>query len=266
MHNELEIDSKDFQEQPKDHQKDPQVIHEDLNDYQKDNTNTESEIDSEDELMPKEFNTNFILKKKTVWTERILQDLLFRSTTEPTTKSNGHKDQIFVCENCDKKFDGSTRLKRHKMMHTDERKYLRKQLYSCQKCQKFFKRESLLKRHDLLHTGEKPFACQFCGFKSRLKHNMKLHEKSHQNEKPFSCMKCFKRFKYANHLRIHDQIHSSSKNKQYFCKYCTKKFENISGVIIHERVHTGKSLSEALILASTNPQYDKRLFIDLPGL
>ena len=26
---------------------------------------------------------------------------------------------------------------------------------------------------------------------------------------------------------------------------------------------TGKSFSEALILASTNPQYDKRLFIDL---
>ena len=27
---------------------------------------------------------------------------------------------------------------------------------------------------------------------------------------------------------------------------------------------TGKSLSEALIFASTNPQYDKRLFIELP--
>ena len=27
---------------------------------------------------------------------------------------------------------------------------------------------------------------------------------------------------------------------------------------------TGKSLSEAFILTSTNPQYNKRLFIDLP--
>ena len=27
---------------------------------------------------------------------------------------------------------------------------------------------------------------------------------------------------------------------------------------------TGKSFSEALILVSTNPQYDKRLFIELP--
>ena len=29
---------------------------------------------------------------------------------------------------------------------------------------------------------------------------------------------------------------------------------------------TSKSFSEALIFASTNPQYDKRLFIDLPVL
>ena len=28
--------------------------------------------------------------------------------------------------------------------------------------------------------------------------------------------------------------------------------------------YTGKSLSEAFILTSTNPQYDKRLLIDLP--
>ena len=30
------------------------------------------------------------------------------------------------------------------------------------------------------------------------------------------------------------------------------------------KLDTGKSFSETLIIASTNPQYDKRLFIDLP--
>ena len=34
--------------------------------------------------------------------------------------------------------------------------------------------------------------------------------------------------------------------------------------IINMCVSTGKSLSEAFILTSTNPQYDERLFIDLP--
>ena len=31
----------------------------------------------------------------------------------------------------------------------------------------------------------------------------------------------------------------------------------------HDPIDTGKSLSEALIFASTNPQYDYRLFIEL---
>ena len=34
--------------------------------------------------------------------------------------------------------------------------------------------------------------------------------------------------------------------------------------MLTERLITGKSLSEALILGSTNPKYDKKLFIDLP--
>ena len=43
----------------------------------------------------------------------------------------------------------------------------------------------------------------------------------------------------------------------------TRKQKNYSELEIIAFV-TGKSFSEALILASTNPQYGKRLFIDLP--
>ena len=35
-------------------------------------------------------------------------------------------------------------------------------------------------------------------------------------------------------------------------------------LFVHSSPITGKSFSDALILASTKPQYDKRLFIDLP--
>ena len=46
------------------------------------------------------------------------------------------------------------------------------------------------------------------------------------------------------------------------------KFDNAKGSpdFVKRWLHlqnTGKSFSEALILASTNPQYDKRLFIEL---
>ena len=37
-----------------------------------------------------------------------------------------------------------------------------------------------------------------------------------------------------------------------------------SGKTLFKSQITGESVSEALILASTNPKYDKRLFIDLP--
>ena len=40
----------------------------------------------------------------------------------------------------------------------------------------------------------------------------------------------------------------------WFCPFCED----------YATFGTGKSFSEALILASTNPQYDKRLFIESP--
>jgi hypothetical protein len=39
---------------------------------------------------------------------------------------------------------------------------------------------------------------------------------------------------------------------------------NSKGISLEPTCITGKSFSEALILASTNPQYDKRLFMELP--
>ena len=61
----------------------------------------------------------------------------------------------------------------------------------------------------------------------------------------------------STHLRKHvTDRHGSNVN----CKDCDKSF-NRSGYKQHR---TGKSLSEALIFASTNPKYDDRLFIDLP--
>ena len=40
--------------------------------------------------------------------------------------------------------------------------------------------------------------------------------------------------------------------------------ENVKQISVTLDKVTGKSFSEALILASTNPQYDKRLLIELP--
>ena len=44
------------------------------------------------------------------------------------------------------------------------------------------------------------------------------------------------------------------------------KSQNLFQNMAFSRIHTGKFLSEALIFASNNPQYDDRLFIELQGV
>ena len=41
-------------------------------------------------------------------------------------------------------------------------------------------------------------------------------------------------------------------------------FDQLNFLFFETLIITGKSFSEAPILASTNPQYDKRLFMELP--
>ena len=56
-------------------------------------------------------------------------------------------------------------------------------------------------------------------------------------------------------------LDGSKPHTKYTRKYCPKF---LTDFFADKKVScTGKSFSEALILASTNPQYDKRLFIDL---
>ena len=61
------------------------------------------------------------------------------------------------------------------------------------------------------------------------------------------------------------QFNRMSKNdqKEYLKLPIQPKSEKKEELNIEEIANTGKSLSEALISASTNPQYDNRLFIEL---
>ena len=93
----------------------------------------------------------------------------------------------------------------------------------------------------------------------------------------FPCRYCDKKKpKYeeiSKHIYMIHWEHRSSgckkpkkdKGKTWKCYYCKKTFLREKILREHRKLtHTGKSLSEALILGSTNPQYDKRLFIYLP--
>ena len=87
-------------------------------------------------------------------------------------------------------------------------------------------------------VSAKKFQCSYCDSKYSQKHNLKAH---------------VKKFHDKNDLNVDSSkaIESSQKMIGENDEYKEELQED-----------TGKSLLKALILASTNPQYDKRLFID----
>ena len=71
------------------------------------------------------------------------------------------------------------------------------------------------------------------------------------------------------HFWAVSRLDSCAQKTQYAHKYSRffQKFVDwnwVSWIIYCFAIDTGKSLSEALIFSSTNPQYDNRLFIELP--
>ncbi|EEC17596.1 zinc finger protein, putative, partial [Ixodes scapularis] len=54
-------------------------------------------------------------------------------------------------------FSSSSALTKHKLTHSDERKYV------CQQCNKAFKRQDHLNGHLLTHRNKKPYQCDVDG-------------------------------------------------------------------------------------------------------
>ena len=124
--------------------------------------------------------------------------------------------------------------------------------------------------HQLNQEEKKSSKCIFCG-EIVGKHNWQTHIETNHADKisqekvgnlatlpesdtakvPQKCALCSKIISSPDNMKSHIEIVHGSKNE----------------MIGHEnnlKSQTGKSMSEALILGSTNPQYDKGLFIDLP--
>ncbi|CAH1792207.1 unnamed protein product [Owenia fusiformis] len=85
------------------------------------------------------------------------------------------------CPTCGKQFNNSSALAKHKLTHSDERKYV------CPICSKAFKRQDHLNGHMMTHRSKKPFMCKFegcdksyCDARSLRRH----HENHHQNMDP----------------------------------------------------------------------------------
>lgn len=81
-----------------------------------------------------------------------------------------------ICPQCEKQFSNQSALTKHKLTHSDERKF------ACQQCSKAFKRHDHLTGHMQTHSNRKPFNCTiqgcdktYCDARSLRRHKENIH-------------------------------------------------------------------------------------------
>ncbi|XP_045077357.1 zinc finger E-box-binding homeobox 1b isoform X2 [Coregonus clupeaformis] len=89
---------------------------------------------------------------------------------------------------------------------TPSRKKMRKTesgMYACDLCDKIFQKSSSLLRHKYEHTGKRPHECGICRKAFKHKHHLIEHMRLHSGEKPYQCDKCGKRFSHSGSYSQH---------------------------------------------------------------
>ena len=97
-----------------------------------------------------------------------------RDSLPPVSFTNG---QIQCCPDCSKAFTNKSALAKHRLIHSNERKY------TCHLCDKSFKRQDHLNGHLLTHQDKKPFECKapgcdksYCDSRSLKRHVESQHQ------------------------------------------------------------------------------------------
>jgi KRAB domain-containing zinc finger protein len=94
--------------------------------------------------------------------------------------------------------------------------------FRCEQCQKEFDTSAALERHKRSHSGERPYKCKICGWGFNLSGNLNQHMAIHQKVKPFKCVYCGKTFARSNVLKAHVRCHTGE--RPYQCELCGAKF------------------------------------------
>ncbi|XP_032901219.1 zinc finger E-box-binding homeobox 1 isoform X6 [Amblyraja radiata] len=121
---------------------------------------------------------------------------------KPTQANGNHLDesQEMSCggvPNTDEQNDSDSAPPRKKIKKTENG------MYACDLCDKIFQKSSSLLRHKYEHTGKRPHQCGICKKAFKHKHHLIEHTRLHSGEKPYQCDKCGKRFSHSGSYSQH---------------------------------------------------------------
>lgn len=100
-----------------------------------------------------------------------------RAKGRPVKATSPSRPGTQPCPTCGKVFSNSSALTKHKLTHSDERKYV------CQLCTKAFKRQDHLNGHMLTHRNKKPYECDVegCGKSYCDARSLRRHKENHHS-------------------------------------------------------------------------------------
>uniref|UniRef100_T1IPX5 Transcriptional-regulating factor 1 n=1 Tax=Strigamia maritima TaxID=126957 RepID=T1IPX5_STRMM len=103
---------------------------------------------------------------------------------KPTKSTSPNRQGVQTCFQCGKVFSNSSALAKHKLTHSDERKYV------CQLCSKAFKRQDHLNGHMLTHRKKKPYECKVdgCGKSYCDARSLRRHTENHHSSPSNACI------------------------------------------------------------------------------
>ena len=148
-------------------------------------------------------------------------------------KKHRNAERNCICHVCGMSFFDRAVLKRHELVHSDERPF------KCSQCSAGFKRKPQLRRHEDSHAGIKHYKCKICMQSFSQKYDMETHQLLlHLGKKDFSCSICSKSFARESILRSHMKTHGG--DQFHDCDLCNKRFIRISALEKHKLTHESK--------------------------
>ena len=163
------------------------------------------------------------------------------------------KTKTYQCSICDKKYNTLCDMKRHTVVHKDERSY------QCEHCPSMFKlKQSLIRHTTIFHDPTwKGFKCSFCGKQFRDISSGKMHEQKHIENKRYQCSDCGLSYSDKQSLKSHIAvIHEGQSRYKHTCDLCGKKFVKSHQYKIHMRIHEGSLVISCDVCGMTFQQME----------